>query len=86
MFHYSLERWVGEGTPKSSIGKWSSGFEAVAVKKMQRTVQTLAERDALSQVQQKLKGRAGPFHITQLGEAVDVKTADGPDQIALVTK
>ena len=82
----SLEQWVGEGSPRSIIGEWNSGFAAVAVKKMQRNALTLRERDALSLVQQRSRGRAGPFHVTQLVEALDIKPAEGPEQIVLVTK
>ena len=86
--HCSYEKWVGEGPPRGSVPgiAWSSSFAAMAVKTLPYSKAAVAERDALMLVRDKLQGRAGPHHVTSLVEAVHVRSADGLEEMALVTK
>lgn len=58
----------------------------MAVKTLPYSAAAVAERDALSLLQERLQGRAGPHHVTSLVEAVRMRSADGLDELALVTK
>ena len=78
--------WVGEGSPRNSVGTWETGFEAVAIKRMPLNAASRAERNALALVQRQLQGKAGPRHVTALVEALEEQNADGEDEMVLVTK
>ena len=82
----SAERWVGQGAPRNSVGKWGSGFEGLAVKRMPLSAAAVAEKEALSLVRDKLQGRVGPHHVTCLVEALQETNAHGQDEMVLVTR
>lgn len=82
---YSYERWVGEGLPRSSQQGWGSGFAAVAVKRVPYDEHALAEKAALMQVQQALRGRHAP-HVTSLIEVLTEDKDDGSKDMLFVTR
>lgn len=82
----SQEKWVGQGPPKSPQADGSTGWMAVAVKEMKKTVEADAEYNALTTVQAKLEQTPMPHHVTSLVEAYDSTHPNGTALRIMVTK